>query len=102
MRRAKEREEKRKKRGKEMDGERERETKKEEKSYGASFYIPAPSPFSSNSKQLPLCAAARELEVIASAFHRQAPVHSSGQLPANRQPRRKSSSPTSPQECISH
>ncbi|MEQ2240489.1 hypothetical protein ILYODFUR_015523 [Ilyodon furcidens] len=51
--------------------------------------------------QLPLCATARELEVIASAFHRQAPVHSSEQLPANRQPRRKSSSPASPQECIS-
>lgn len=91
-------------RGLEREGEREtrRSTREGKKELWVSFYIPAPSPFSSNSKQLPLCAAMREPEVVASAFHRQAPIHSSGQLPPNRQLRRKSSSPTSPQECISH
>lgn len=84
------------------DKKETRWSKEEKKELWAPFYIPAPSPFSSNSKQLPLCAAVRELEVIASAFQRQAPVHSSGQFPANRQPRRKSCSPTRPQECISH
>lgn len=91
-------------RGLDREGEREtgRSTREGKKELWASFYIPTPSPFSSNSKQLPLCAAMREPEVVASAFHRQAPIHSSGQLPPNRKPRRKSSSPTSPQECISH
>lgn len=94
---------------KEKEGERwaqmRRETKNERehggkrKSYGLLSTFRLHPPFSSNSNN---CATVRELEVIASAFHRQEPVHSLELLSANRQPRRKSSNPTSPQECISH
>lgn len=59
---------------------RERERKKHwrKPELWASVCILVPSPFSSDSKQSPLCAATSELEVDASAFHRQAAMHSSG------------------------
>lgn len=89
-------------RGLEREGKRETKRSMRGKERIMVFFLHSGSPFSSNSKQSPLCAAIREMEVIASAFHRQAPIHSSGQLPPNRQPRRKSSSPTRLQECSSH
>lgn len=60
--------------GSEREGEKEALQRKPE--LWASVCILVPSPFSSDSKQSPLCAATSELEV--DAFHRQAAIHSSG------------------------
>lgn len=83
-----------------MDSEQERDKKEGQESTEEKrvmdFLHSCSIPLFFKLKQLPLCAAVRELEVIASSFHRLALVDSSGQLSTNRQLRRTSFSLTCP------